>query len=68
MAVDATISEIEADLMKQANLQAFGPMPSLAYLYFKENEVSNIRLILTAKDYGLEKDQIEERMRPIYGL
>ena len=68
VAVDATISEIEADLMKQANLQAFGPMPSLAYLYFKENEVSNIRLILTAKDYGLEKDQIEERMRPIYGL
>lgn len=68
VAVDAKISEIKADLMQQANLKAFGPMPSLAYLYFKENEISNIRLILTAKDYGLDKEKIEERMRPIYGL
>ncbi|MCZ0717917.1 V-type ATPase subunit [Aerococcus kribbianus] len=68
VALDATIAEIKAQMMKNANLAAFGPLPSLAYLYFKENEISNIRLILTAKDYGLPKEKIEERMRPIYGL
>jgi V/A-type H+-transporting ATPase subunit C len=46
----------------------FGPMPVLAYIYFKENEVANLRLILNAKEYDLDQNIVEERMRPIYGL
>lgn len=30
-------------------------MPALAYIYFKENEVANLRLILNAKEYDLDQ-------------
>ncbi len=62
------IKQIEADEIRQAAYVPFGPMPVLAYIYFKENEVSNLRLILNAKEYELDQEIVEERMRPIYGL
>lgn len=66
--LDHNIQQIEADAMRQAAWVPFGPMPVLAYIYFKENEVSNLRLILNAKEYELDQEIVEERMRPIYGL
>lgn len=65
--LERKINEIEADEMRQLSLIAFGPLPILAYLYFKENEVSNLRLLMVGKDNDLAENKIQERMRPIYG-
>lgn len=54
--------------MKDAKLEVFGPMPLLAYIYAKENEVKNLRLILVGKENNLPIKEIRERMRIIYGL
>lgn len=61
------VNEIEAEEMRELALIAFGPMPILSYLYFKENEISNLRLLLVGKANDLSDVKIEERMRPIYG-
>lgn len=53
--------------MQQAKLEAFGPLPILAYLYSKEIEVKNLRLILAGKENGLPPEQIRERLRLNYG-
>ncbi|MEY8370393.1 V-type ATPase subunit [Aerococcaceae bacterium 50-4] len=66
--LDKKIKKIEAEEIRQAAWVPFGPMPVLAYIYFKENEVANLRLILNAKEYDLDQNIVEERMRPIYGL
>ncbi|KAF3301166.1 MULTISPECIES: V-type ATPase subunit [Lactobacillales] len=66
--LDKKIKTIEAEEIRQAAWVPFGPMPVLAYIYFKENEVANLRLILNAKEYDLDQKSVEERMRPIYGL
>lgn len=55
-----------SQVLRKASLQAFGPLPVVAYLYFLENEVTNLRLILTAKASHLDTSKIKERMRPIY--
>ncbi|AMB99239.1 hypothetical protein AWM75_04105 [Aerococcus urinaehominis] len=65
--LEEVVNEIRAEEMRLASLTAFGPMPVIAYLYFKENEIDNIRLILVGTDNGLDQEIIEERMRPIYG-
>ncbi|EXJ24239.1 V-type ATP synthase subunit C [Alkalibacterium sp. AK22] len=54
------------ELMQGARLQSFGPMPVLAYLYAKEIEVKNLRLILSGKENGISADAIRERMRLNY--
>lgn len=53
---------------EQARFEAFGYLPLLAYLYYKEMEVKNLRLILTGKVNGFDQAILKERMRPIYGL
>lgn len=44
-----------------------GPLPLARYLYGRELEVKNLRLVLTGLDNDLPLDIIKERMRPIYG-
>lgn len=53
--------------MQQAKLEVFGPLPILAYLYTKENEIKNIRLALAGKENNLPAEQIRERLRLDYG-
>ncbi|CZQ82616.1 atpase v0 complex c/d subunit [Trichococcus palustris] len=47
--------------------QPFGPLPLLGYLFAKEKEVTNIRLILVGKDNQISEEILRERMRPVYG-
>lgn len=54
--------------LEEARFEAFGYLPLLAYLYYKEMEVKNLRLILTGKVNGFAQEILKERMRPIYGL
>ena len=53
--------------IKDAKLEVFGPLPMIAYLYAKENEVKNLRLILVGKENDLSVESIRERMRMNYG-
>ncbi|SDB90130.1 V/A-type H+-transporting ATPase subunit C [Pelagirhabdus alkalitolerans] len=66
MVLDKVIDEIVHDLMDEAKLQAFGPMPVMAYMFALEKEITNIRLILVGKDNKIDNAIIRERMRPIY--
>lgn len=53
--------------MYEAKLQSFGPLPVLAFIYAKETEVKNLRLILSGKENGVSTEDIRERMRLNYG-
>lgn len=55
------------NLLDQVRYQPDSPLALARYLYGKELEVKNLRLILAGRDNGLSPDKIQERMRPIYG-
>lgn len=54
--------------LQQAKLEPFGVLPILAYLYYKEMEIKNLRLMLSAKENGIDEQTIRERMRPVYDV
>lgn len=65
------LEKLETDylhnLFMDTRLTEVGPMPTLRYLFGKETEVKNLRLILTGRVNHLPKEQIKERVRPVYG-
>ena len=42
-------------------------MPLLGYVYAKETEVTNLRLLLVGKDNAINEDILRERVRQVYG-
>ena len=54
--------------MQEAKLNVFGPMPMLAFIYAKETEAKNLRLVLSAKDNQIANEVIVGRMRLNYVL
>lgn len=52
--------------LEGAKLTAFGPLPLLAYLYAKDSEWANLRMILKARRSGIDAAAVEERMRNSY--
>ncbi len=52
--------------LESAKYSAFGDAPLVAYLAAKEIELSNIRILLTAKLEGLPAPEIRERLRATY--
>lgn len=66
-----TLEQLESLLMfkvlDKGRYEAGGPLPLARYLYGKELEVKNLRLILAGRDNQLAEASIRERMRPIYG-
>lgn len=50
---------------ESAQIQAFGPMPLLAFLNAKEVERKNLQLIITGKKSGIKAGAIQERMRDV---
>lgn len=65
-ALERAVAQHQATLMQSSQLQAFGPLPVMSYLYFLGHEIANLRLIITGKQNHLELSAIEERMQPIY--
>lgn len=49
-----------------AKYEAFGPKPILAFLYAKETEIKNIRVILNGIANGLPKEIVEKTLRQNY--
>jgi V/A-type H+-transporting ATPase subunit C len=52
--------------LQRGKRSAFGPEPLIGYLWAKEIEVKNIRLILVGKINKLSADAIRERLRDVY--
>lgn len=50
------------DFLKVARYITFGPEPLVAYLLRKENEISVLRIIFTAKIYSLPEEMLRERI------
>lgn len=64
--VDYEIDNAYMERMREARLQSFGPMPVVAFLYAKEIEVKNLRLVLSGKENRVSAENIRERMRLNY--
>lgn len=71
-----TISTVELEylenllkwkILDQGRYETDGGLPLARYLYGRELEVKNLRLVLTGLDNQVPVPQIKERMRPIYG-
>ncbi|HZK27154.1 MAG TPA: V-type ATP synthase subunit C [Thermoclostridium sp.] len=52
--------------MQQAKHITLGIEPFIAFLFAKEAEIKNVRIILTGKINGLSNDLIRERLRLVY--
>jgi V/A-type H+-transporting ATPase subunit C len=53
-------------LIHKAKLIFFGPEPLFSYLWAKETEIKNLRIILTGKINNLPESSIEERINELY--
>jgi V/A-type H+-transporting ATPase subunit C len=67
------ISELERllddyimDFVRRAKMVVMGVEPLVAYLFAKEAEIRNARIIMTGKINGLPADLIRERLRSVY--
>lgn len=61
------MNDILHDAVAEGLYQPFGPLPLLGYLYAKETEVTNLRLLLVGKDNGISPEVLRERVRKVYG-
>ncbi len=54
------------DLLKIGKYTSFGLESIIGYIYAKENDIKNIRIILNAKKYLLSKNIIKNNVRDTY--
>lgn len=54
-------------LLEKGRYETDGPLSLARYLYGRELEVKNLRLVLTGLDNQIPSQLLKERMRPIYG-
>jgi len=52
--------------MKEAKLKALTIEPVVAYIYAKQTEFKNIRIIFTGKLNNISNEKIKERLRESY--
>lgn len=65
--LDKLSDDLIHDIVSEGLFQAFGPLPLLGYIYAKETEIRNLRLLLVGKDNGIAEDILRERVRQVYG-
>ncbi len=54
------------EYVRRAKLVTMGVEPFIAWLFAKEAEIRNVRIIMTGKINGLSSDLIRERLRLVY--
>jgi V/A-type H+-transporting ATPase subunit C len=54
------------EYLKTAKMVSFGPEALIGYYFAKENELKNLRIVLTGIENKLEKEMITERLRENY--
>lgn len=67
LTLDKLMNDLIHEVVSSGLYQAFGPLPLLGYLYAKEAEITNLRLLLVGKDNEINEEILRERVRQIYG-
>lgn len=65
-AIEKALDDYLMKYMHRAKLVTIGIEPFIAFLFAKETEIKNVRIILTGKINQLPNDVIRERLRLIY--
>lgn len=65
--LDKMMDNIIHDIVSEGIYQPFGPLALLGYIYAKETEVTNLRLLLVGKDNGIAEEELRKRVRNVYG-
>jgi len=63
---EKSIDNFEAVLWQKSKYIHFGPEPLFSYLFFKETEMKNIKLILLGKMKNISPSLIKENLRNTY--
>lgn len=63
--VDKAIDDFITRILRRSRLKTFGIEPIISYIWAKEMELKNCRLILTAIQYGLDKDWTMQHIREV---
>ncbi|WP_425538557.1 V-type ATP synthase subunit C [Microaceticoccus formicicus] len=63
---EKAMDDYQLNFMKDTKLISYGPEVILAYIFAKETEIKNIRIILVSKLNKLSPEFIRERLRDIY--
>ncbi|MBE6891757.1 MAG: DUF2764 family protein [Ruminococcaceae bacterium] len=62
-AMESNITEYLNSLVRKMNSVAFGPQVVVGFLLAKENEISNIRIALSAVASGMDPEKAKEKLR-----
>ena len=54
------------EFVKTGKMVLFGPEAIIGYYFAKENELKNLRIVLTGKENNLDKEMVTERLRENY--
>jgi len=65
-ALEKVLDDYIMKYMQRAKLVTIGIEPFIAFLFAKETEIKNVRIVLTGKVNHLPNDLIRERLRLIY--
>lgn len=64
--LEKTLDDLLMSYIRSAKLVTIGVEPLVAYLFAKEAEIRNVRIIMTGRINGLPVDMIRERLREVY--
>lgn len=64
--LEKAMDDLLMKYIRRAKLVTIGVEPLIAYLFAKETEIRNVRMIMTGKINGLPADMIRERLRDSY--
>lgn len=64
--LEKALDDLLMSYIRRARLVTIGVEPLIAYLFAKETEIRNVRMIMTGKINNLPSDMIRERLRESY--
>ena len=60
--IETLFENIYFEYLSSRKNDIFGPSPMIYYIFAKQNEIKNARVIISAKKNGLQNDKIRERI------
>ncbi|MGE5613553.1 MAG: V-type ATPase subunit, partial [Bacillota bacterium] len=64
--LEKLMDDLLMDHIRKARMVTIGVEPVMAYLFAKETEIKNVRIIMTGRINGLPTEMIRERLRKGY--
>lgn len=63
---DRAADDFVLDFLRQARRVAAGPDTVIGFIYAKENEIVELRIILMGKLHALTPEEIDDQLRGVY--